>query len=178
MQEPESKYGHVRKSWQRTFKVLDDLGAADKPSGWAVLSSPEFKALSSSERFKASLKINNMTAFIFGPFYYLFKGMWLKGTLLLSVMFLLYTWHIVLLFDPSPPPGLNWMPTLSIFCLYALCMILASHDYYLLKTRNIKTWKSLPNWINHPAGAITTLIASIAFFLYVLTPLLSLLSLL
>ena len=178
MQEPESKYGHVRKSWQKTFKILDDLNAADKPSGLAVLSSPEFKALSLIERFKTGWRLQNKTALIFGPFYYLFKGMWIKGTLLLSTMFLLHTWLIYLLTDPSPPPGLILILGLSEFGLYWLCSELANHDYYLLKTQNEKTWGSLPNWLNHPAGAIATLIASTALFLYVSMPLLSSLSLL
>ncbi len=176
MQEPESKYGHVRKSWQKTFKILDDLNAADKPSGLAVLSSPEFKALSLIERFKTGWRLQNKTALIFGPFYYLFKGMWLKSAILFSTMFLLHTMSIFVLTDPSPAPGLILILGFSEFGLYALCHVLASHDYYLLKTQNEKTWKSLPNWLNHPAGAIATLIVSMALFLSVLIPLLSVLT--
>ena len=163
MQESESQYGHVRKSWQRTFKMLDQLNAADKPSMFAVQRSKEFKALSFSEKFKIGFKLYNITATLFGPFYYLFKGMWLKSVVLFTTIFLLGSIFIVaeLLTIPKIIEQIIDLSSLSLSCL---CGILASHDYYLLKTQNEKTWRTLPKWINHPAGAITTLIASILLF--------------
>ena len=82
------KYGNVGKSWQKTFENLDLLDAADYLSLVALLRSPKFKSLSFWQRARIPF---NFKAFIFGPLYYLFKGMWRKGLIIATTDYPLLT---------------------------------------------------------------------------------------
>ena len=57
----------VSNSWKQKFRLLEKAGGPKQPN---------LKALSFGERFKIAF---NVLAFLFGPFYYLAKGMWKKG---------------------------------------------------------------------------------------------------
>jgi hypothetical protein len=57
----------VSNSWKQKFRLLEQAGGPKQPN---------LKALSFGERFKIAF---NILAFLFGPFYYLAKGMWKKG---------------------------------------------------------------------------------------------------
>jgi hypothetical protein len=58
----------VSDSWKRRFKVMHKAGGP---------SLPRFRNLAPDER--KALSPFNVLAFLFGPFYYAFKGMWRKG---------------------------------------------------------------------------------------------------
>lgn len=60
-------------SWKLKFRLLQKAGGPSQKN---------LKALSSGERFKISL---NLLAFLFGPLYYLAKGMWKKALSLFVV---------------------------------------------------------------------------------------------
>lgn len=57
----------VSDGWKRTFHLLVKAGGPRLPN---------LQALSGGERFKVSF---NILGFLFGPFYYLAKGMWKKA---------------------------------------------------------------------------------------------------
>lgn len=57
----------VSDDWKRTFHLLVKAGGPRLPN---------LQALSGGERFKVSF---NILGFLFGPFYYLAKGMWKKA---------------------------------------------------------------------------------------------------
>ena len=59
----------VSESWKRRFRLIDKAGGPDLP---------HFRDLSFGERFGLNF---NILAFIFGPFYYLFKGLWRQALL-------------------------------------------------------------------------------------------------
>jgi hypothetical protein len=57
----------VSASWKQKFHLIEKAGGPKQP---------KLKALSSGERFKIGF---NILAFLFGPFYYLAKGMWKRA---------------------------------------------------------------------------------------------------
>jgi hypothetical protein len=70
----------VSDAWKERFRLIEKAGGARRP---------KFKELALSERRKIGF---NILAFLFGPFYYLAKGMWRKAlvlTALALVVFLL-----------------------------------------------------------------------------------------
>ena len=64
----------VSETWKARFRAFHKAGGPKRPN---------IKSLSREERMKISSP--NILAFFFGPFYYLFKGMWRKGISLLLV---------------------------------------------------------------------------------------------
>jgi hypothetical protein len=63
----------VSDSWKLKFRLLQKAGGPSQKN---------LKALSSGERFKITL---NLLALLFGPLYYLAKGMWKKALSLFAV---------------------------------------------------------------------------------------------
>ena len=63
----------VSDSWKAKFQLIEKAGGVKLPDA---------KALSSGERMKVMF---NVLAFLFGPFYYLAKGMWKKAISLFVV---------------------------------------------------------------------------------------------
>lgn len=57
----------VSESWKQKFRLIEKAGGARQQN---------LKALSSGERMKV---VFNVLAFLFGPIYYLVKGMWKKA---------------------------------------------------------------------------------------------------
>jgi hypothetical protein len=64
----------VSDSWKRSFRAIHKAGGPNFPN---------LKNLPPEDR-KAVIKFN-VLAFLFGPFYYLFKGMWKKGLTILDI---------------------------------------------------------------------------------------------
>lgn len=62
----------------------------------------------------------NWAAFLFGALWYLYKGMWIKGLLMIAVGFIL--------------AGLPFI----FFWIY--CAIAGTYDYYLLTVKNKQLW--------------------------------------
>lgn len=67
----------VSEAWKKRFKWLRKAGGP---------SMPKLKTMSKEER--RGYSHFNILAFLFGPFYYLFKGMWKKAITLFSVCLL------------------------------------------------------------------------------------------
>ena len=63
----------VSDAWKQKFRLLEKAGGPKQSN---------FKALSSGERLKIGF---NIVAFLFGPLYYLAKGMWRKALTLFGV---------------------------------------------------------------------------------------------
>lgn len=57
----------VSDAWKQKFRLIEKAGGARQP---------DLKSLSSGERMKIGF---NIVAFLFGPVYYLVKGMWRKA---------------------------------------------------------------------------------------------------
>ena len=60
---------NVSESWKRKFRLIDKAGGPDLPN---------FRNLSFGERLSVNF---NILAFLFGPFYYLVKGLWRQAIL-------------------------------------------------------------------------------------------------
>ena len=69
----------VSDSWNQKFAVLEKIGANEGLKAYF----DNYKSLTFGERFKVGF---NILAFIFGPFYYFAKKMWLKGAFLFGAI--------------------------------------------------------------------------------------------
>ena len=105
----------VSDSWKRKFKAMHKAGGP---------SLPNFKHLTGDERKDVSHF--NVLAFLFGPFYYLVKGMWRKG-LTLTVLCLagVFALDFVMVLV-----GLGSFTRASSFAAAAVYAALANRDYY------------------------------------------------
>lgn len=63
----------VSNSWKQKFRLMEKAGGPKQPN---------LKSLAAGERFKIGF---NILAFLFGPLYYLVKGMWKKALSLFCV---------------------------------------------------------------------------------------------
>jgi hypothetical protein len=72
----------LSEKWQRRFAAIDKAGG-ERTRWWRW---PEAKQLTSKER---RLITSNLWAFVFGPFYYLYLGMWRKAITLTLVALLI-----------------------------------------------------------------------------------------
>lgn len=68
----------LSETWKTKFSIIEKAGGIT-PNGLSYVNA---KALSFGENFKISF---NPLAFLFGIFYYLFKGMWKRGLLKLGI---------------------------------------------------------------------------------------------
>ncbi len=128
--------GDVSEGWLRIFEIFDRTGAFER--GY---SKADFKSLTFSERFKISFSI---LAFLFGPIYYLFKGMVLKAGIYVSCFFVIET-VLTVLYSLS---GSSLVLALDNFLGYgfaAFMSVMAKYDYYLLKRHNISYVRALPH---------------------------------
>lgn len=105
----------VSDSWRRRFRVMHKAGGPSLP-GFRNLTREERKALSPF----------NVLAFLFGPFYYAFKGMWRKG---LTLFFLCCIGGVIL--DALLVlVGLGNFTRATGFAAAAVYASLANRDYY------------------------------------------------
>lgn len=108
----------VSDKWKQRFRLIEKIGW-DKgmwKNYW------NFRQLSLGERFRLFF---NIWGFLFGPFYYLVKGMWVKGLFLLGIQFIL---AVILDIDSN-----------SVFCIIpGYCAGFASYDYYLFKVKGMQ----------------------------------------
>lgn len=70
---PSNELESISDPWKRKFELIEKAGGVKMPNA---------KSLSFGERLKA---VPNIWAFLFGPFYYLAKGMWKKAISLFGV---------------------------------------------------------------------------------------------
>lgn len=114
----------VNDKWKKRFEAIDEQVVDG--TWWKY--NPNFWKTSMKERWAMACTIlfsdflSTLSAFLFGTFYYLFKGMWLK--------FLIYSAIILLITYLVGDTG-------SAF--WTICPILAPYDYYRLKVLG-KQW--------------------------------------
>ena len=126
----------LSKTWQQRFDIYDRYAT---PNGSAATDtqSDAYRQLTRQERRKVSLGI---LPFFFGAFYYLFKGMWHKASLLFALALSLAALLAVLEvgFEFEAPATVLGIP------LGILCAFFAHYDYYKHVTYNEKVWPGLP----------------------------------
>ncbi|NOS73962.1 MAG: DUF2628 domain-containing protein [Methyloglobulus sp.] len=111
-------------NWEEIFHLIEKAGGIKLPG---------FKGLTSQERKKVRI---NWLAFIFGPIYYLSKGMWKKTITygLLMSLFILLIKYIALHYF-----GKNDI-RLSGVAFGAIWGVLANIDYYKIKVLGEDKW--------------------------------------
>lgn len=118
------QYQEFSEGWQRIFSLIDKAGGVKKP---------HLKELTVLERIKSSV---SLWAYLFGPLYYLFLGMWKKAityTVIIVALILLIPVIADVIFS-SPNFDVSKI-TFGIFW-----MILAKTDYYKLKVLKQDKW--------------------------------------
>lgn len=104
----------VSNSWKQKFHLLEKAGGPRLPN---------LKALSAGERFKI---VFNILAFLFGPLYYLAKGMWRKALSMFGACFVV----IVLIGVALDLVGLGRIANGMGYGAAAVFAIRANIDYY------------------------------------------------
>jgi hypothetical protein len=104
----------VSDAWKTKFKLMEKAGGVKMP---------QFKALTTGERMKLGFGI---LPFLFGPFYYLAKGMWKKAI----TLFLLCLVVILLIEIALEMAGLGRFGRSLTYGAGAVYAIRANIDYY------------------------------------------------
>jgi len=120
--------------WQRRFSFYSHYG---HPNG-TPQARAAYKALSFWERVRLS---NNFLAFFFGPFYFMVKGMWRKGLVLLVAGLTVGTLLATLGASDS------LMRAVSFGFAYLAAMS-ANYAYYLHVTRQSTSWNPFEGLFN------------------------------
>jgi len=115
----------VSDKWKVRFKAITHAGGAKLPN---------IKSLQKDERRKAYSF--NILAFLFGPFYYIAKGMWKKGLFIFLVGVLL----IIMLSIGLEALGLGKISKALGYGLSAFFAIRANMDYYKKMVLNENGW--------------------------------------
>lgn len=117
-----------------------------------------------SYKYPSELKLldkHSLWGFLFGPFYYLYKGLYTKGLLLFSLIF---TYCLVLsaisyLFDISINDKIFSIPG------EVVCAMFVNRDLYMLHKRSEAVWPQLKLFESRIATAIV-MVASLSSLLY------------
>lgn len=144
---------------EESFSVLEQLGAEQR-SPLAVIRSPEYWALPLAQKFK----LFNFWAFLFGPLYYLSKGLFMKGALVFGAFCI---WRVVVfmfsaIFGIEPWLIERWV----LPCL--VTSHLASYDLFRFSKRGEVLWDGAPPLFSTPRGFIGIPLAS--FLLVLMLP--------
>lgn len=118
----------VSEGWKVKFKNIQRA----KPSSFGLI--PKFEETDKT-LIKNAMKLN-ILAFIFGPFYYILKGLWKKAISLFLVLFvtgmiLEILWNII--FDSN-------MPIYIYFGINVIWGLNANIDFYRKKVLNENFW--------------------------------------
>ena len=105
----------VSETWKKRFRAMHRAGGPNLP---------KLKELAPEDRKHAS--VFNILAFLFGPFYYLAKGMWRKGI----VLFVLCLIGILVLDFVMVLAGFGKYANATGFGAAAVFAVLANRDYY------------------------------------------------
>lgn len=104
----------VTPSWRNKFLLINKAGGPRLP---------DYKSLSFGERFSLGF---NVLAFLFGPFYYLAKGMWRKALFLFGVGLAV----IILIGLVLDSVGMSQLANSIGYGVPALFAVRANVDYY------------------------------------------------
>ncbi|MGH8617046.1 MAG: DUF2628 domain-containing protein [Burkholderiales bacterium] len=105
----------VSATWKRRFRAMQKAGGPNLP---------DIKMLTKEER--KGISMFNIVAFLFGPFYYLFKGMWRKGLTLFTLTLI----GILVLDFVLELAGFGKYAKSTSFAAGAVYAVLANRDYY------------------------------------------------
>ena len=103
-------------NWKERFEIMERMGWNE--GMWK--NRARARVLSYSERMKIGF---NIWGFLFGPFYYFVKGMWIKGAIIVGAALVLAL--------------LGGVPAILV---PAYCCAFASYDFYLLKVYGKRTF--------------------------------------
>lgn len=93
----------VSESWKRKFKLIEKAGGPDLPN---------FRDLPFGERFGLNF---NILAFIFGPFYFLAKGLWRQ-----AILYFIFAVALVFLLEAIGLGKLSGGVKYGLSAIYAL----------------------------------------------------------
>ncbi|GAA4649277.1 hypothetical protein GCM10023116_15510 [Kistimonas scapharcae] len=146
--------------WLEKFDLLSKIGA-DEKFIFSAVKSPAFKELSFKEKQKVTF---NWLAFIFGPFYYFSKRMWLKGSIILGSIWIFSGIFSLIetVLGLSLPSVLLWVIP------YVICAQLANYDYYKFITKNEVMWPKMSKVFSNQKGIAGYLVGSFIFLLLTL----------
>ncbi|MCR5085178.1 MAG: hypothetical protein K6A65_06715 [Succinivibrionaceae bacterium] len=145
---PYSPVGGCAQMWERIFALLARAGAErhgpfPRGLGWR----------------EWALACVNPFALLLGPWYYFYKGMFLKGGLYMGLSMIF--WALCDLALPGGAEGAaSWLPGLAM-------ALLANYDYYLFRCHGIRTVRSAPALLGTGAGVAAVL--ALGFLLRLLT---------
>jgi hypothetical protein len=114
--------------WQRRFAAIEEAGG-ERARWWRW---PEAKQLTGKEK---RLITSNLWAFVFGPFYYLYLGMWRKA-ITLSLIALVVDLILGMAGDALNVPVDNFLWIVSAI-MFKQC---ANVDYYRKTVLKRKEW--------------------------------------
>ncbi|WP_289106530.1 DUF2628 domain-containing protein [uncultured Pseudoalteromonas sp.] len=120
--------------WRERFEILDSLPQVS--SIFSLGKTQEFKSLDKKSSHKVMF---NIYAFIFGAFYYFFKGMWEKGIIILFIS-MTYTFSLSIIeevFEFQIYSAIYWVVPSSIIA------VIATFDYYKKVSENQRIWPAL-----------------------------------
>ena len=115
----QTNYQGVSATWKETFQLIDRAGGVKLP---------KLRELSSSDRRRIQF---NWLAFLFGPFYYLTKGMWRKAITYSAIIFALIFALLALGLKSSAGFGV------AFGIIWAM---LANISYYKIKVLGQNPW--------------------------------------
>lgn len=104
----------VSESWKTKFRLIEKAGGVKQPN---------FKALAFGERMKIAF---NILGFLFGPIYYIVKGMWKKGLALFAACFVA-VFVVALVLELM---GLGRLANAVGYAAAAIFAVRANIDYY------------------------------------------------
>jgi|688.fasta_scaffold09654_9 hypothetical protein len=144
---------------EESYPLLEKLGAENR-SLLAIFRAPDYWALPLAEKFK----LFNFWAFLFGPFYYFSKGLFVKGALIFGAFCL---WKVLVfifwaIFGIDPWFIGRWI----LPCL--VTSHLASYDLFRFSKRGEVVWDGVPALFKTPQGFIGIPLAS--FLLVLMLP--------
>lgn len=104
----------VSESWKTKFRLIEKAGGVKQQN---------FKALAFGERMKIAF---NILGFLFGPIYYIVKGMWKKGLALFALCFIA-VFVVALVLELV---GLGHLANAVGYAVAAVFAVRANIDYY------------------------------------------------
>jgi hypothetical protein len=115
-------------TWEKVFALIDKAG------GFAL---PNVNTLSSAERNTIRL---NILAFLFGPLYFLFKGMWKRGIMIFVALVAVNVFVANLFQAHVAAHSVGLITLFAQFAMLALISTRANRDYYRKVRLGITTW--------------------------------------
>lgn len=155
-------YDDLSKGWQKVF-VEFDLREADKLGLLASAKHPAHTSRPKSQQLKANFVVSfNILAFLFGPLYYIVKGMWKKG-LYLILMLIMANIGIYMVWELFSDSVLLDRLLPSLNC--AIFAALANYDYYRYYKLGETTWPWMPQWMKNWWGILVAYLFGLVIFL-------------